>query len=127
MPSTSSLSFRLRVVCGEDVAFGPGKAELLTSLLQTGSLNQSAKAMEMSYVKALGLVRDMNNHFQRPLVELSRGGKDGGGTVVTEAGRKVLETYVAMCEASERAAQPGWRKLRRMLKPAGDRYSGCAT
>ena len=74
-----SVKVRLRVVCGEADAFGPGKAQLLESLLETGSLNRSASAMKMSYVKALALVRAMNAHFAEPLVVLSRGGKDGGG------------------------------------------------
>ena len=113
---TSSIKVRLRVTRGEEDAFGPGKAQLLESLLQTGSLNRSASAMKMSYVKALALVRAMNEHFRAPLVELSRGGKQGGGTQVTASGRKVLEQYQAMRDATEAAAQPMWRRLRRLVK-----------
>jgi molybdate transport system regulatory protein len=114
--STASIKIRVRVTRGEEDAFGPGKAQLLESLLGTGSLNRSASAMKMSYVKALALVRAMNVHFREPLVELSRGGKQGGGTQVTAAGRKVLADYQAMREASEVAAKPGWRRLRRLVK-----------
>jgi molybdate transport system regulatory protein len=114
--SQVSIKVRLRITRGEDDAFGPGKAQLLESLLQTGSLNRSASVMKMSYVKALALVRAMNAHFLKPLVELSRGGKQGGGTQVTDAGRKVLAQYHAMREASESAALPGWRRLRRLVK-----------
>ena len=118
MPQSPNLSFkvRLRIVRGEADAFGPGKAQLLESLLETGSLNRSASAMKMSYVKALALVRAMNAHFAEPLVVLSRGGRDGGGTQVTAAGRKVLAAYQEMRVASEAAAQPAWRKLRRSLR-----------
>lgn len=114
--SSPSVKVRLRVTRGDDDAFGPGKAQLLESLLSTGSLNRSASAMKMSYVKALALVRAMNEHFRKPLVELSRGGKQGGGTQVTDAGRKVLAEYHAMREASEAAALPAWRRLRRLVK-----------
>jgi molybdate transport system regulatory protein len=118
MPTTnpSAIKIRVRVTRGTDDAFGPGKAQLLESLLETGSLNRTAAAMKMSYVKALALVRAMNEHFREPLVELSRGGKQGGGTQVTVAGRKVLAQYQAMREASEAAALPGWRRLRRLVK-----------
>jgi molybdate transport system regulatory protein len=110
------LKLRLRMACGRDDAFGPGKAQLLESLLETASLNRSASAMKMSYVKALALVRSMNLHFREPLVVLTRGGAKGGGTQVTDTGRKVLAGYHSMCAASEAAARPEWRKLRRFLK-----------
>ena len=72
--------------------------------------------MKMSYVKALSLVHAMNDLFREPLVELSRGGKHGGGTQVTDFGRKVLAEYRVLCEAGEKAIRPRWRKLRRLLK-----------
>ena len=80
------------------------------------SFNRTASGMKMSYVKALALVRAMNAHFREPLVALSRGGKQGGGTQVTDSGRKVLAEYHAMREASEAAALPAWRRLRRLVK-----------
>jgi len=46
--SLASLKVRIRVMRGEDNAFGPGKAQLLESLLETGSLNRSASGMKMS-------------------------------------------------------------------------------
>jgi molybdate transport system regulatory protein len=114
--SQASLKVRIRVMRGGDIPFGPGKEQLLESLLQTGSLNQSASAMKMSYVKALALVRSMNAHFREPLVVLSRGGKKGGGTQVTDLGRKVLAEYRTMCQAGEAATLPGWKRLRKLIK-----------
>lgn len=90
------VKIRLRITRGEEDAFGPGKAQLLESVLVTGSLNQTAKALQMSYVKALALVKAMNAAFAEPLVILSRGGNQGGGTQVTETGLKVLEEYQHM-------------------------------
>lgn len=115
-PVLPSLKTRIRVFRDEANAFGPGKADLLESLLQTGSLNRSASAMKMSYVKALALVHAMNECFAEPLVLLTRGGSKGGGTQVTEAGQVVLAEYRAMCAASESAAAPGWKRLKRLLK-----------
>ncbi len=112
----SSIKIRVRVVCGDVDAFGPGKAQLLESVLETGSLNRSAGALKMSYVKALALVRAMNDSFAEPLVVLTRGGSKGGGTQITDAGRRVLVEYQAMREASEKAARPAWKRLERMLK-----------
>lgn len=114
--NTSSLHLRVRIARGGDFAFGPGKAEVLASLIETGSLNQTAQAMDMSYVKALELVHTMNRHFAEPLVLLSRGGSHGGGAQVTDAGRKALAAYLEMQKATDDAAQPSWRKIRKLLK-----------
>ncbi len=121
MPRTSkskpaSLHLRVRISRDGDFAFGPGKAQVLTSLLETGSLNRTASTMKMSYMKALALVRTMNAHFTAPLVVLSRGGSHGGGAQVTAAGQKVLAEYLAMQAASETAAQRGWRRLQKWVK-----------
>ncbi len=111
-----TLKVRVRIMNEEQIAFGPGKAQLLESLLSTGSLNRTASEMKMSYVKALTLARTMNEQFARPLVELARGGKQGGGTQVTELGRKVLAEYQAMAAATEKAARPSWLRLRKLLR-----------
>ncbi len=118
MPSSppAAIKVRVRVTRGEDDAFGPGKAQVLESLLETGSLNRTAAALKVSYVKALALVRSMNEHFREPLVRLTRGGKQGGGAQVTDAGRKVLAEYHEMRDAIETAAQPCWQRLRRLVK-----------
>jgi molybdate transport system regulatory protein len=110
------LKVRVRIMNGEQIAFGPGKAQLLESLLATGSLNRTASEMKMSYVKALALARTMNIEFAQPLVELARGGKRGGGTHVTALGRKVLAEYQSMSAATERAAHPSWQRLRKLLR-----------
>jgi molybdate transport system regulatory protein len=114
--SHATLKIRLRIVHGESDAFGPGKAQLLESLVETGSLNRSASAMKMSYVKALALVRAMNAHFSEPLVILSRGGKQGGGASVTDCGREALAAYHQMRAASEAAVETEWAQFQRLLK-----------
>ncbi len=110
------LKLRIRVQCDSEDAFGPGKAQLIESLLETASLNRTASTMKMSYVKALALVRAMNTQFTGPLVQLTRGGKQGGGTRVTDLGRKVLAEYHAMRSSGERALQPSWKRFQRWLK-----------
>jgi molybdate transport system regulatory protein len=107
---------RIRIQRGQDIAFGPGKAELLGHLDSTGSLNQAAKLMGMSYMKAWLLVQIMNSSFKKPLVKSARGGAKGGGAELTPAGRRVLELYREMHHASVKAMAPSWKELRRKLK-----------
>src|ERR1043166_2512499 len=69
---------RLRVICGEEIALGPGKVELLKHIQNSGSILKAAKAMDMSYMRAWNLLKTMESCFKNPLVKKSRGGRGGG-------------------------------------------------
>jgi molybdate transport system regulatory protein len=72
---------------------GPGKAELLERIAETGSISQAAKKMQMSYRRAWLLIDELNHMFAQPCVESSTGGAGGGGAKVTDFGRKVLGIF----------------------------------
>src|SRR5438034_10338212 len=82
---------RMRVLCGEEIALGPGKVDLLALIDETGSIREAAGRMGMSYMRAWTLIKTMNACFQEPLVVASRGGKAGGGAALTEAGGTALK------------------------------------
>lgn len=114
--STSpSLLPRFRIVVGKDVAFGPGKAELLALVAETGSIGEAAKRMEMSYMRAWSLIQMMNAHFKEPLIEAVRGGHKRGGAELTETGQRVLELYQSMEKAGLKAVQADWRAFQKLL------------
>jgi len=115
-PSASiSLSPRFRIICGKETAFGPGKAELLQRVAETGSIGKAALRMKMSYMRAWSLVQTMNRCFKEPLVIAAHGGEGGGGAALTETGRKVLALYRQMERAGLRANAGPWKRLRRLL------------
>jgi molybdate transport system regulatory protein len=70
---------RLRIVFGRNIAFGPGKAELLALVAETGSIAEAAKRMSMSYMRAWSLTQTMNASFKQPFIETVRGGQERGG------------------------------------------------
>jgi molybdate transport system regulatory protein len=84
---------RLRLMLGEDIALGPGKADLLEAIQASGSISAAAKRLDMSYRRAWLLVETMNRCFTRPLVASATGGKGGGGAAVTEEGQRLLAAY----------------------------------
>ena len=88
---------QLRVRCWIDVDgerfFGPGRAELLQLIHETGSISKAAKAMGMSYKKAWAMVDGLNAQGQEPYVIAHKGGQKGGGAEVTKAGLKMLAAY----------------------------------
>ena len=107
---------RIRVVSGRDIALGPGKAELLEHIVQTGCLRKAAATMQMSYMRAWMLVRTMNQCFKKPLVVLKRGGTKGGVTVVTREGRAVLALYRRMETQTLEASQAVRKQLSKYLR-----------
>jgi len=86
---------RIRIVFGHAEMIGPGKAELLQRIAQTGSIAAAGREMGMSYKRAWELVGTLNAMFRDPLVDSTRGGPGGGGAVLTDAGQKVLGLYRA--------------------------------
>lgn len=77
----------------EEIAFGPGKADLLDAIKTTGSISAAGKKMGMSYRRTWMLVDSMNRCFQQPLVETVTGGVRGGGSQLSVLGIEVLAHY----------------------------------
>lgn len=102
MPSTS-LSLRIDLPGG--ARFGPGKAALLKAIDEEGSISAAARALGMSYPRALRLVDDLNACFQQPLVTAFHGGKNRGGANLTETGADILTIYLRLAEKAEKATR----------------------
>jgi molybdate transport system regulatory protein len=107
---------RIRILRGGEIVMGPGKADLLAHVAETGSLSEAARRMKMSYMKAWLLVQVMNRSYRKPLVQAERGGTRGGGARLTSYGCRVLVCYREMEQRSLTAMQEPWKKVRRMLK-----------
>lgn len=81
--------------------FGPGTAELMQRVLRTGSLSAACREMKMAYSKAWKIIRFAERDLGFPLMESTRGGENGGNTVLTEEGRELLERYLAFTSEAE--------------------------
>src|SRR5690349_12162785 len=94
---------RIRILAGSAIALGPGKADLLRAIDETGSISGAARRMRMSYRRAWLLVHTMNDCFDPPLVEAVKGGSEGGGARLTSTGRRVMTEYARVLQvATER-------------------------
>ena len=94
MPRYKGLT--LRVLARRGAAIGPGKAELIERIAESGSISAAARAMKMSYRRAWQLVESLNRDFREPVVTTAIGGQRGGGARVTPFGRRVVAAYRAM-------------------------------
>ena len=110
---------RLRVYLGTNVPLGPGKADLLNHIADTGSIAAAGRAMAMSYRRAWLLVEELNVMFKRPVVTTSKGGS-GGGARLTALGADVLARYRNMEKATARAIARDLAALQRAVAAKKD-------
>ena len=81
--------------------FGRGIASLCLGVRETGSLNAAAKGMGMAYSKAWRLIKDTEAALDLQLLN-----RDGAhGSDLTEAGNKLLDTYLAIEEKLQKEAE----------------------
>lgn len=104
MPGDHTLKLKIQLLCGEEIAMGPGKADLLEAIAAHGSISAAARAMNMSYRRAWLLVDAMNRCWSSPLVETSPGRAKGSGARLSEAGRRVLDHYRRLQSALDATA-----------------------
>ncbi|MFU8883566.1 MAG: winged helix-turn-helix domain-containing protein [Rhodobacterales bacterium] len=113
---THPATLRIRIVFGEEEMIGPGKAELLERVDRCGSIAAAGREMNMSYKRAWQLIGALNAMFREPLVDSTRGGAGGGGAVLTEAGRTVLQLYRTFEAEAAAAGAPRLDDLTRLLR-----------
>jgi molybdate transport system regulatory protein len=102
---------RLRVILGPETLFGPGKADLLQGIDETGSIAAAGRRMGMSYKRAWYLIDTMNAYFREPVVISTKGGPKGGGATLTGTGKAVLALFRQMQLKSEAAIGGELKKL----------------
>ncbi|MBS0564963.1 MAG: LysR family transcriptional regulator [Proteobacteria bacterium] len=116
-------ALRLRLTFADGTWIGPGKADLLEGIAETGSIAAAGRRMKMSYKRAWGLAEVLNGMFGEPLIQSSRGGAAHGGASLTECGAEVLRLYRAMLANCQRAAAAEIAALDR-LRAQGDMAGG---
>jgi molybdate transport system regulatory protein len=86
----------IRIDLASGLRIGPGKVAVLEEIARSGSISAAGRALRMSYRRTWELVEDLNTGLGTPVVETAAGGSGGGGTVLTQAGKAVIERYRAI-------------------------------
>lgn len=118
------VGLHLRVVLGGDVVMGPGKADLLEGIAETGSIAAAGRRMGMSYRRAWTLVEEMNGLFRTPVVDAAKGGAHGGGAVLTAEGQRIVAAYRRLEAAAAQAGAPEVAVMQEALAPLRTRGGG---
>jgi len=86
----------IRIDLAGGLRIGPGKIAVLEEIARSGSISAAGRALRMSYRRTWELVEDLNTGLGAPVVETAAGGSGGGGTVLTPAGKAIIERYRAI-------------------------------
>lgn len=83
-------------ICREgDVFLGAAQIRLLKQVLKDGSILAAAKNLKMSYQHAWHLLDKVNQLSPLPVLIRQKGGRDGGGCIVSSYGLKLIRTFEA--------------------------------
>ena len=91
--------------------FGEGPCRLLRCVEKTGSLRAAAMEMEMAYSKASKILKQSEANLGFPLTTRVAGGKDGGGSILTNEGKRWLQQYEAYRNACVEANRELYRQF----------------
>jgi molybdate transport system regulatory protein len=95
-PGKAGDRLNIRIDLAGGLRIGPGKVAVLEEIARSGSISAAGRALRMSYRRTWELVEDLNTGLGTPVVETAAGGSGGGGTVLTPAGKAVIERYRAI-------------------------------
>jgi molybdate transport system regulatory protein len=88
------IDLKLRISNNRGEAFlGPGPVSLLKEISARGSILAAAEAMEMSYAKALRLIKDIESATGRAVVARKTGGLGGGGSELTAFAEDLVSSF----------------------------------
>jgi len=85
------------------LVFGSGRYMLLQAIEETGSINEAATRVRISYRAAWGKIKATEERWGVKLLDRHVGGKGGGGATLTDDAREMMERY-AEFEKRARAA-----------------------
>ena len=89
----------------EEVFLTPETAQLLEMVENTGSIQTACACMHMSYSKGWKAINFMEKQLGFPVLLRSAGGAEGGGSALTERGKRLLLAYQRLQNETREAAQ----------------------
>ncbi|MBD3243119.1 MAG: LysR family transcriptional regulator [Chitinivibrionales bacterium] len=90
--------------------FGDGKWELLKSIAEEGSIQRAAERLGRGYRKAWDDIKRAEKGLGKSLVSKRRGGANGGETVLTPFGTRLLKSWERYRHDIDKAVHRAYRK-----------------
>jgi formylmethanofuran dehydrogenase subunit E len=94
-----------------DAVFGKGRRLLLEAIDAHGSINRAAGEVGISFRKAWGHIKAMEDRFGVKLVLRQAGGRNGGGAVITPEAKEFLSRFKRLEEGLREFADERFMKI----------------
>lgn len=108
---TGVAGFELKLVLlMQEDFFGPGAADFLMKIRETGSMQAACQEMGMSYSKGWKLVNRIEEEMGFSFLIRKNGGRGGGSSELTPEGEIFVRKYLAFVEAVNEAAKDCFRE-----------------
>jgi len=92
-------------------AFGDGPLDILHRIEKTGSLRQAAGEINMSYSQAWNLIRILEKRLGFTLLKRSVGGRNGGGSEITEQARELMTRFEEFRQRADQSLSELYQKI----------------
>ncbi len=89
------------------IIIGEGRREILENIEKTGSINQTAKIMKMSYKAVWSKIKATEAAVEKRIVDTNR----KQGSHLTKEGKKLLEDYIKMQKTCEKSDDKTFTKI----------------
>lgn len=110
------LKLKLYLVGDDGEKFmGIGVLWLLEKTDALGSLRKAAIDMTISYTKAYGMVRRLEEQLGVPVLERKKGGSSRDGARLTDFGKELVRLYSAFQDEVKAGAREPWERFSRAL------------
>ena len=93
---------KLWIEKGGKLVLSDYRVRLLRLIDETGSLADAAAEMQLSYRRAWGKLKEIEQNLEIKLVESTVGGAGGGGSRLTAEARQLVERYERFRAAAKR-------------------------
>ena len=94
---------------------GDGKWKILKAIEEHGSLKAATDSLEITYRRTWGDLKKIEKQLGFQLLEKSRGGKDGGKTLLTTQGKLLVEAFDEFHEKVDLIMDDAFQEFRQRL------------
>lgn len=95
----------------ESGIMGDGKWKMLKLIEEKGSMKAACDELGYTYRRTWGNLTKIEKFFGFPLLEKQRGGSDGGHTVLTEEGKRLVRAFDTFHHTIDNQIQQGFEKF----------------
>ena len=103
----------------EEEVFNTQTWRLLKAIEEKKSLKKAALSLNISYRKAWGDIKKVEKYLASDIVKISRGGKNGGETILTSFGKKWLRAYARFQKNSKLRVERSYQSFLKEITSIG--------